>query len=198
MTRIAISFHSEDISALARFLRRQWQERETPPSHLDLLNMLARGIGYRNFQHLRAQPRDASVATVGKLTQHQPTEKPVEDLPPADLRRIERVLRHFDAGGSLTRWPGRWAERELILWVLWSRLPARRTFAEREINDRLTAMHGFGDYALLRRTLVDYRLIDRTRDGRVYRRLEQPLPAGAGHLIRLLGARSTETQHQAT
>ena len=46
---------------------------------------------------------------------------------------------------------------------------------------------GFG--ALLRRLLCDHGLMTRTRDGRIYRRIEQKPPAEAVALIRALAPR---------
>ena len=56
MSRPAFPFAAGDISAVARSLKDQIaQGGHTPPGHVELLNMLARAAGYRNFQHFRAQ-----------------------------------------------------------------------------------------------------------------------------------------------
>jgi hypothetical protein len=76
------------------------------------------------------------------------------------------------------------------LWALWSQIPASRTFTEDELNQRLRALHLFGDHALLRRELCDHDLLSRTADGSQYRRVErQPSPEGLA-LIRHLAART--------
>lgn len=54
MPRIPLPFHVDDISALARAMGGQLAQFERPPSHLEILNMLARSAGCRNFQHWRA------------------------------------------------------------------------------------------------------------------------------------------------
>ncbi len=51
-----------DVSAFAKSIRRELLARETgtdhrPVSHLELLNILARSAGFRNFQHLKASDR---------------------------------------------------------------------------------------------------------------------------------------------
>ena len=99
---------------------------------------------------------------------------------------VRRLLHHFDPQGRLVRWPPKVSQQQLCLWVLWARLPAHQVMTEREINQQLTAAHGFGDYALLRRWLCDYGMVSRTRDGREYRRVEQRPPADALALIRRL------------
>lgn len=57
---------------------------------------------------------------------------------------------------------------------------------ERQVSDRIAALHLFGDIALLRRDLVDSGLVTRTRDGRDYRRVDRVPPADAAALIRAL------------
>ena len=54
MSRTVFPLYAGDISAFARSLNNQITASEQPPSHLELLNMLARSAGYRNYQHLRA------------------------------------------------------------------------------------------------------------------------------------------------
>jgi hypothetical protein len=54
MSRTLLPFNSDDISSLARSLKAQLANCESQPSHLELLNMLVRANGYRNFQHYRA------------------------------------------------------------------------------------------------------------------------------------------------
>lgn len=179
MSRNPMPFAASDISALARSLARQTAEHETPPGHVEWLNMLARAGGWKNFQHLRAQ-HDAGA----RLAAPPP---PPPD--PVDMVRLTRLTRLFDDAGRLTRWPSKAGHRPDCLWVLWSRLPAGTVMHEFEVNDRLNAEHLFGDHALLRREMVDRAMMRRTLDGREYRRIEAPPPAQALALIRLVAAR---------
>jgi len=174
MSRDFLPFHSDDISALARSLKGQLAACEHQPSHVELLNMLARSNGYRNFQHFRAQ-----LAARDLLDSQQPIPEPE----PVDFVRIRRLLRVFDQDGRLIRWPSKRSQQELCLWVLWSKLPARQVFTEAEIKQHLNAGHLFGDHALLRRWLCDYGMMSRTRDGREYRRVERRPPPEALALI---------------
>jgi hypothetical protein len=177
MSRTLLPFHSDDISALARSLKGQLANCESQPSHLELLNMLARAIGYRNFQHYRAElaPRD--------MPESRP---PAPEPEPVDLVRVKRVLRMFDPEGKLARWASKRSQQELCLWVIWSKLPAGQVFTEKEINLVLNDNHLFGDHPLLRRWLCDYGMMSRTRDGREYRRVEKRPPSEALELIRRL------------
>lgn len=180
MSRTAFPFVATDVSALARALKRELEDCPQPPGHLQLLNMLTRAAGYRNFQHFRAQATAA-----GHLDRRAAA---LEGATPqaVDLMRVARTARCFDAAGRLTRWPPKESQRRLCLWVLWSRFPAGAVLAERQVNDLLNRHHLFGDPALLRRDLVDHGLVTRSRDGRQYRRLEGPPPAEALALLRHL------------
>ena len=170
MSRTVIPLQTQDVSSFAKALRAQLVARAAPPSHVELLNMLARAVGRRNFQDLRAQ-----------VDQAPPPE--LEPREAADLAAVERVARCFGPEGRLTRWPARRGDQILALWVLWSRLPAREEFTEIQISKRLKTLHDFGDHALLRRDLVGLDLFFRTSDCRVYRRIEQAPPVTAAALI---------------
>ena len=167
MSRTTLPLLARDVSQMARHMARELESCDAAPSHVQMLNMLARSAGYRNFQHLRAQ-WDAET----RLS--QPPPPPPE---PVDHRRVLRVGRHFDGDGQLLRWPKKAGERLLCLWALWAAIPAGRTFAEAGIN------------LILCRALCDHGLMERTSDGRVYRRVERPPPADARALIRHLRQR---------
>lgn len=182
MARSAFPFATGDISALARSLGRELAARDGFPGHVELLNILSRSAGFRNFQHFRAQ-----AAAADRLDRQPPP--PVDE--PVDLVRVERVLRLFDPEGRLTRWPGKDSQRVLCLWALWAAIPAGRGFAEKEVNALLAARHHFGDHALLRREMVDRGLMWRRANGSLYRRVEQRPPAEARAVIRRLAARAS-------
>ncbi|WP_196258448.1 DUF2087 domain-containing protein [Pelagibacterium limicola] len=97
----------------------------------------------------------------------------------AQARRIDRVARCFDSAGRLQRWPSRRADQELALWIIWSQLPGDGQLEELEINAMLRNWHDFEDYVLIRRELVDFDLLRRTPDGRIYRRVARDMPSDA-------------------
>lgn len=180
MTRTPLPYRTDDISALARSLRIQLAGRSETPSHVELLNMLAKAAGHRNFQHFR------SLAVPAPL--------PPAAAPAAvDMAKILRIARCFNDAGVLVRWPPKLSERQPCLWVMWSRVPPGAVLHERAVNALLQDNHSFGDHALLRRDMCDMGLLVRTPDGREYRRVEQPPPAGALALIRHLKTRSLQT-----
>lgn len=178
MSKPKIPLVAEDISAFSRSLSRQLSE-ETAPSHLTLMNMVARAAGFRNFQHLRA---------AHKAGERLATPTPPE---PTDHRLVEKAQHQFDAEGRLVNWPSRRKIQDLCLWALWARFPSEKLMHEREVNAILRAWHLFEDPALLRRSMFSKQLLTRERDGSDYQRLEQRPPAEARALIRLLRDTST-------
>jgi len=179
MTRQALPLEVADLSAFARALRSQLAGVDHPPGHLEMLNLLARAAGYRNLQHLRA-----AASAQERLS------APPAATAPADAALVEKVARHFDASGIMLRWPARLGHQMLCLWVLWSRIPAGATFTEREISAMLGSWHAFGDHALLRRALYEAKLVQRSQEGRQYRRIEQPPPPEFTLLLRRIAARA--------
>lgn len=179
MPRLHLAYEAPDISALARTLHEGIAALDRAPGHVELLNLLARGAGFRNFQHLRS---DAQAR--GRLSAPPP-----EPAPVADHARCEKALRLFDVRGRLVRWPKKRNQQILCLWLLWSRLPSGEVFAERRMNELLNAEHLFGDHALLRREMVEFGLFRRTPDGREYARIEREPPPEMAKLAALLRQR---------
>jgi hypothetical protein len=103
--------------------------------------------------------------------------------PAVDKRKLERVWRCFDGTGRLQRWPKKRSEQILALWIVWSQLPKNRQYAEIDINSMLGGWHDLGDYALLRRDLVDLGLLQRTPNGAVYRVANAEVPPDAAAAI---------------
>ncbi|MHC1789270.1 DUF2087 domain-containing protein [Solidesulfovibrio sp.] len=186
MSRDSFPFHVDDIAALAKSLRARLAETEAAPGHVEMLNILAKSAGCRNFQHFRA---NAKAREQLAQSRSRPLDAPPAlEQPPVDFVRLRRLLRHFDPVGRLIRWPSKHSEQQPCLWLLWSRLPGRRILCEREINQYLNCWHSFGDAALLRRQLCDTGLFTRTPDCREYRRVEgRPSPLGLALIRQLAG-----------
>jgi hypothetical protein len=164
-----------DVSALACNLRRQLQESESVPGHVEMLNLLVKASGFRNYQHFKAQYD----ARRGLDLPEQPSAE-------INYKLIKRIVRLFNDEGYLTHWPKKYSERVICLWVMWSRISAKKSYTECEISELLEQQHLFEDHALLRRQLVDHRLMTRTPDGREYRRVEVRPPAEAVEVFKLI------------
>jgi hypothetical protein len=178
MSKLHVPFAAPDITVLARSLREQLGRLDHSPSHVEMLNLLARANGHANFQHLRADAQAQSL-----LSAQTPA------TPRVDHARVEKVIRHFDERGTMVRWPGKTNHQSLCLWVIWSRIPAEQGFSEREINRFIIDAHSFGDHALLRRSMVDARMLTRTPDGRLYRRIEKKPDPDAAALLAAMAQR---------
>lgn len=82
----------------------------------------------------------------------------------------EKILKNFlNDAGKLTAFPAKRKMKLYALLFLAQKIAPDREYTEREINEILLSWHTFSDPATLRRELYDYRFLDRSRDGRVYR-----------------------------
>jgi hypothetical protein len=75
---------------------------------------------------------------------------------------------HHDAQGRLKSWPAKRQAQLAALKLLAARFEPGRRYTEPEVRDVLAASHTFGDWALLRRALVDYGYLERAADGSAY------------------------------
>jgi hypothetical protein len=179
-----------DLSTFAKSLRAQLAERIDSgaglPGHVEMLNLLARAAGHRNVQALKAARPLAPVAGATDAGPHRWHGPKHPALGPA----ADRVLRQFDAHGRLLRWPSRRAEQVLALWCLWLPFDGKRRYSEREVNEVINAHHAFGDHCLLRRELVEARLLARTPGGAEYRKLAARPDEDTAALLRALRQRA--------
>lgn len=162
MPRETIQMTIPDLSAFTKQLRQALMQQEALPGHAAMLSLVSKAAGYENFQHLKAVKPQSK--TLGK--------------------QLEKALRVFDETGVMTRWPNQTAIQGLCLWRFWADLPVRQDLTETEVNEMLKAGSSFGDHVLLRRSLIDHKLVTRTRDGKAYRRIEKAPPADAVALIK--------------
>lgn len=95
---------------------------------------------------------------------------------------LTHILRNFlDAEGKLTAFPAKRKMKVYALFYLSQKIEPNKDYTEREINDTLLTWHTFADPATLRRELYDYRFLDRSRDGKVYKLAQtQPTPEELG------------------
>ena len=158
MPKIPVPYAAADITTVARTIKTALDERHDagrkPPSHVEILNLLARAAGSRNFQALKA----ASDNTPPKAIVAPP---PIASELSANGRK---ALIQFDESGRLVRLPNKFTVQQMVMWVLWTRFAPRRHYTEREVNTILNAQHTFGDPATLRRELVNMRLLGRESD----------------------------------
>lgn len=184
MSRTIIPMDVADLSAFAKSVRQQFSTLDHKPSHVEVLNLLSKAAGFRNFQHLRDTRQRGDVIENWNLAAD------TEVVPVVNETRVTRTLRLFDRDGRIIRWPTKRSQQELCLWYLWSKIPREELFSEREISAFLDTLHTFGDAALLRRDMIDLGLMRRNRDGSDYRWMEKTPPPELGLLLRRIGERA--------
>jgi len=182
MTRRLVPLATPDLSAFAKTLKKLLDERhaaELPlPSHVELLNLLARAAGQRNFATLKASavqaPELPTLAEPSPALEPQPQQAPdLNNLTPT----VRKALLQFDETRRLVRLPSKRSVLEMTLWVLWTQFAAKRKYTEKEVNALLNAHHTFGDPATLRRELIGMKLLDRKSDCSAYWKLApRPTP----------------------
>lgn len=165
MSKELFSIHIPDVSAFARSLGQSLHQRHadkpTPPGQVELLNLIARAQGQRNWQALRQALPAAPPAA-------KPPPEP-EKIALSDNAR--KALQQFDQKGRLMRWPVKFSVQKLVMWVLWTKFDGKRVYTEAEVNAILKAANLFFDHATLRRELINHKLMSRKSDCSDYRKL---------------------------
>ena len=173
MTRLLVPLATPDISAFGKSLKSFLDERHAAgkplPSHVELLNLLARAAGLRNYATLKALvqcgPGGAPAAAPDSAARH--VSAAAVDLS-ALSPTVRKALIQFDSAGRLVRVPNKLSVNQMSMWALWTRFTARRKYSEKEVNAVLQANHTFGDHASLRRELVNLKLLGRMSDCSAY------------------------------
>lgn len=170
MTRLLVPLATPDVSAFGKTLKNFLDQRhaagKAPPSHLELLNLLARAVGLRNFATLKKAALAAPAATPTPVPGDLPVAAPRGDA--VDLSTLSatarKALLQFDDSGRLVRLPTKLSVQQMTMWALWTQFTAHRRYTEKEVNAITNAFHTFGDQATLRRELVNMKLLGRKSD----------------------------------
>jgi len=157
MPKIPVPYVAADITDVAKTLKHALDERhetgKPPPSHVELLNLLSRAAGVRNFQTLKAASANAPPPQI-ELVPAAPELSPI----------ARKTLMQFDEAGRLVRLPNKFSVQQMAMWVMWTRFTQRRNYTEKEVNAILNSQHTFGDPATLRREMVNMKLLGRESD----------------------------------
>jgi hypothetical protein len=78
------------------------------------------------------------------------------------MRKIEMFL---DDEGRIKQLPSKGEPRRTVLAYLATKFSGCRDYTEKEVNTIIDNWHTFGDYFVLRRELINYQFLYRTRDG---------------------------------
>lgn len=152
MSKNLIPFNCDDVSALAKSLRKQLQQHEKLPTHVELLTILAKSIGLQNYQQLRQQH--------------------VEQLPsslPSLCIPLPKQLTPFMSNDYILHtWPAKYSNQTLLLWFFGCRFQYQQTYSEQQVNEIIKRTLNFEDFALIRRELCNHKLLKRTDNGHNY------------------------------
>jgi len=77
--------------------------------------------------------------------------------------------RFIDNQGKVTVWPAKQLNKLIILDYLITKFKPDKDYTEKEVNEILNAWHTFGDWAILRRALIDIGYMSRENGGYRYR-----------------------------
>jgi hypothetical protein len=181
MTRTVYPLAIPDVAAFARSLGKALKERQPlkpePPSHVELLNLIARAVGLRNMQALRERalrepaPTQPSAGVAAPAADELPAAQPTAPAVATLSDNARKALHQFDSQGRLMRWPVKYSVQKLVMWVLWTHFDAKRIYTESEVNAVLKRAHLFFDHATLRRELINHQLMARKSDCSEYRKL---------------------------
>ena len=78
---------------------------------------------------------------------------------------IERFL---DERGNIKIWPSKREVKIEVLKYLSTKFEYDKFYSEKEVNGIIDEWHNFNDYFLLRRGMIDYKFLFRTKDGAKY------------------------------
>lgn len=170
MSRIIHTYEAPDLSALARTIKRELEGRSETPGHVEILNILSRAAGFRNYQHLKAsRAAEIRLATVP------------EPQPEVDFRRVEIAARCFDVKDVLLRWPGKTNLQALCLWKL-------VLLSRRSGHDRTPGQRSAEAPPRLRRSRAHSPRDGQSEASVTYRRLPQLPPRRTPPAARCAGA----------
>lgn len=83
------------------------------------------------------------------------------------------IIRFLDDEQKIKIWPAKIEKKLQILEYLATKFEYGKIYSEKEVNNIIQKWHLFNDYFLLRRGLIDYKLLSRTKNGAQYWREKQ-------------------------
>ncbi|MCX7773796.1 MAG: DUF2087 domain-containing protein, partial [Clostridia bacterium] len=78
------------------------------------------------------------------------------------------ISQYLDSEGRVKTWPSKHEQKMSIRRTIASKFEHGRFYTEKEVNALINEWHSFNDYFLLRRELVNYGFLERTRSGSQY------------------------------
>ncbi|MBI9011550.1 MAG: DUF2087 domain-containing protein [Clostridiales bacterium] len=83
------------------------------------------------------------------------------------------MLKNFiDADGRIKQWPSKNNLKIEVIKYIASKFEVNRTYTEKEVNEIIMKWHTYNDYFMIRRGMIEYQLLERTRNGSKYWKVE--------------------------
>tara|TARA_B100000965_G_C19288720_1_gene624858 strand:- start:450 stop:719 length:270 start_codon:yes stop_codon:yes gene_type:complete len=84
--------------------------------------------------------------------------------------KLENFL---DKNGKVNNWPAKRNSKLEVAKYVAGKFDEDRFYSEKEVNKIIDQWHTFGDYFMLRREMVDHKLLARERDGSKYWKVKE-------------------------
>jgi len=86
----------------------------------------------------------------------------------ADVIKEVNISPFLDDEGRIKQWPAASKTKIAVVGYLAGKFDKHRVYNEKEVNEIINKWHTFNDYFLLRRSLIDFKFMGRTRNGAEY------------------------------
>jgi len=86
----------------------------------------------------------------------------------SDANREVNISPFLDEEGRIKQWPAATKTKIAVVGYLAGKFDKNRVYNEKEVNEIINEWHTFNDYSLLRRSLIDFKFMGRTRNGAEY------------------------------
>lgn len=74
----------------------------------------------------------------------------------------------LDEKGRVKTWPSKKQMKIEVLKYISGKFEEEKLYSEKEVNNTIDQWHTFNDYFIIRRGMIDYKLLLRKRDGSQY------------------------------
>ena len=128
MTKEVFPFGVPDISALAKHIKKEIDDNQTP-SHLEVLNILARGAGFKNFQYMCIYAH--ITLSIDKV-----------------LENLEKIKNYFNKKSGITTIFSKLLLQNLVIHYIWERLEDYKKWCKIEINQKLNMLYSVVDVTM--------------------------------------------------
>ncbi len=90
----------------------------------------------------------------------------MDDLYDITQAEREKVLKNYIKDGKVKIFPSKEKKKIIVLHYIINRFEPNKKYSEKEVNEIIECM--IDDYVTVRRYLIEYRFMDRTKDGSEY------------------------------